>query len=44
MRQIIKRLKLTGHRFKLEDEGNHEDCLDSEKTRDQENDSPGKIQ
>ena len=39
-----KRLKLTGHCFKLEDEGNHEDCLDGKKTWDQDHGSSGKIQ
>ena len=39
-----KRLRLTGHCFKLEDEGNHEDCLDGKKTWDQDHGSSGKIQ
>ena len=39
-----KQLRLTGHCFKLEDEGNHEDCLDGKKTWDQDHGNSGKIQ
>ena len=43
-KETKKQLRLTGHCFKLEDEGNHEDCLDSKKTWDQDHGSSGKIQ
>ena len=43
-RNETKQLRLTGHCFKLEDEGNHEDCLDGKKTWDQDHGNSGKIQ